>query len=160
MGNNLWLRRFWFFHIHCAPAGGGDQFSTEGSARTSGFAGFSLIESAICADLLGLVLRVFGCVHLGGIFFVAERHCGWIRFLELDRWRRWGLTESAGAKQGGCSDGYNEFGEEAAACVHGELKCEISYVVFLSDHSEKMHVQTFDLFRISHLFWTRWACAI
>lgn len=138
----------WLFGIDRTPAGSGDEFAGKRSAWAGGFTWFALVERTARAHLFGFVLRIFGSVHFLGVFLVAKCDRGRIGFFEFDRRWRWCLTECARTEEGGCSDGYNEFGKEITACVHGDVKCEISYGLNLFNHSEKMHVQTFDLRRI------------
>lgn len=88
-----------------APTTGGDEFASEGSAWTGSFACLACIECAIVTSLFGLVHRIFGSIHFGGVLFIAEGGGDWIGFLELYR-RRLGksLTTKNGRKCGGNGD--------------------------------------------------------
>lgn len=90
--------------VNRAPTCGGDELSAKSSAWSGRFTGFPLVKGASRTHLLSLVLWVFGRVHFGGVFLVAESNCRGIGFFEFDRrwWRS--LAESATAEQGGSSD--------------------------------------------------------
>ncbi len=94
-----------FHGVGRAPAFGGDDLVAKRGTRTGCFACLAGVEDATGANLLGLVLRVFLGVYLGGVFLVAEGLADGIVFGEFDRRRGVGGEGTAGEKRrrsGGC----------------------------------------------------------
>jgi hypothetical protein len=100
-----------------APAFFGHQFVLEsGAGDAVAFSGYGG-EQAAFANLVVLVLGVFGCVHLGGVFLVTESHGGGVVFLE-DFLFGGILTENVRGEREGRAEGNCELAEEMTACVH------------------------------------------
>lgn len=106
------LGGFGFLGIGGAPTGGGHQFATESGAGATRLTCFAGVKGATIAALLGLVHRILGGIHLGGVFLVTESHGDRIVFLEF-HWRS--LSKCLSTKKGGCPGGEGELEEEMAA---------------------------------------------